>query len=180
MSKSLICSSLVLSSTWKAVESLRAWPRRSGAYRDLHPLWYAIYQVVPSIALAPPRRPERPRRAWFGADSRLYRRFVEIGDGLLMLGDLDEQLIDQVRRRAEAEGWEPERARAAGEAAAVLGAIERRRQGGSAESGRSPQLEKPTDLGTHADLDADARRLGMISAALDTDVVRQGAALRSA
>ncbi len=65
LSVSFTCSSFVLSTIWKFVDDLRVWPRRSEAYRQLHALWYLLYQAVPTIALQPPRRPERARGvAW--------------------------------------------------------------------------------------------------------------------
>ncbi|WP_434740718.1 MAB_1171c family putative transporter [Micromonospora sp. SH-82] len=171
----LICSSLVLSSAWKATDNLITWPRRSRAFRDLHPLWFTLYQADPSIALAPPHRPDQPRRAWFGVRNRLYRRCVEIGDGLLALGDLDQQVIERTRRLAADQGWEADRAQAAGEAAAVLVAIRRRKQGVVDDATRAPRLEAAAEFEDRADLDADAQRLRLISIALPTDVVQSAA-----
>lgn len=48
-------------------------------YRQLHPLWSAVHQAVPQIAL------QLPRGMRFHLRRRLYRRCIEIRDGELML-----------------------------------------------------------------------------------------------
>ena len=63
------------------------WRRRLAAsvshircYRRLYPLWYALYEVTPSIALYEPRSPRAPR--WVPRlETRLYRLVIEIRDG---------------------------------------------------------------------------------------------------
>ncbi|GIJ21974.1 hypothetical protein Vlu01_25980 [Micromonospora lutea] len=176
LSVSLTCSSFVLATVWKAVDGLRAWPRRSEAYRQLHALWFLLYQAVPTIALHPPRRPHRARGAAWGLGQRLYRRCVEIGDGLQAIGPLDPRLKAVARHRAVEAGWDLERAVAAGEAAAILSAVHRQRQGPPVHPEEDPGLEQRPPMIERVDVDADARRLGMISAALREPFVRQAAA----
>ncbi len=176
LSVSFTCSSFVLSTIWKFVDDLRVWPRRSEAYRQLHALWYLLYQAVPTIALQPPRRPERARGVAWGAGQRLYRRCVEIGDGLQATGQLDPRRKAAARRRAIEAGWDQDRAVAAGEAAAILSAVHRQRQEPLVRPETGAGLEQRPPLIERMDVDAEARRLGMISAALQEPFVRAAAA----
>ncbi|GAA0313756.1 hypothetical protein GCM10010302_61060 [Streptomyces polychromogenes] len=63
----------------------RGWTRSYRSYRRLRPLWWALYQASPDIALDPPRSWLRdlvpPRDPHYS----LYRRVIEIRDGQLML-----------------------------------------------------------------------------------------------
>ncbi|MFB7864267.1 MAB_1171c family putative transporter [Streptomyces sp. NPDC056069] len=67
---------------WGARLSTRLDDHRS--YRILHPLWSALCEAAPGIALFEPRS---PRLALFGADlhTRLYRMVIEIRDGQRLL-----------------------------------------------------------------------------------------------
>ena len=60
------------------------WVRNYRAYRRLGPLWWALYQAVPAIALTPPasRLADLVPR---NLEYRLYRRVIEIRDGQLAL-----------------------------------------------------------------------------------------------
>ncbi|MDH6113855.1 hypothetical protein P3T36_005633 [Kitasatospora sp. MAP12-15] len=60
----------------------RRWACRS--HLALAPLWTALYQAFPEIALAPPGR-RRARRLPRDVQFALYRRVIEIRDGLLLL-----------------------------------------------------------------------------------------------
>ncbi|MBL6279339.1 hypothetical protein JMF97_24605 [Micromonospora fiedleri] len=137
----LICSSFVLATLWKAVDGVRAWPRRSAMYRDLHALWYLLYQAVPDIVLVTPRRPRRDPWWVFGVEQRLYRRCVEIGDGIQALGPQDAQVRAVASGRAAELGWDQARAAAAGEAAAILVAVRRLEQGRVVRREVEPDLE---------------------------------------
>ncbi|MFD0573204.1 DUF6545 domain-containing protein [Kitasatospora gansuensis] len=60
------------------------WVRAWTAYWRIGPLWTALHRAVPEIALSTPTtrlRPAFPR----GAEFALYRRIIEIHDGLLAL-----------------------------------------------------------------------------------------------
>jgi hypothetical protein len=53
---------------------------RIRSYRRLYPLWYALYEVTPSIALYEPRSGSAP--LWVPRlETRLYRLIIEIRDG---------------------------------------------------------------------------------------------------
>jgi hypothetical protein len=64
-----------------ALPAVTEWLRRYRRYRRLGPLWSALYQAEPAIALQPPSR----LRGLFPTRLRLYRRVIEIRDGLLAL-----------------------------------------------------------------------------------------------
>ncbi|MET9609488.1 MAB_1171c family putative transporter [Streptomyces sp. NPDC006512] len=67
------------------VTRARGWIRSYRSYLRLRPLWWALYQASPDIALDPPRSMPRdlvpPRDPHYS----LYRRVIEIRDGQLML-----------------------------------------------------------------------------------------------
>jgi hypothetical protein len=53
---------------------------RIRCYRRLYPLWYALYEASPGIALYEPRSPRPPR--WVPRlETRLYRLIIELRDG---------------------------------------------------------------------------------------------------
>ncbi|TDB69970.1 MAB_1171c family putative transporter [Micromonospora sp. KC721] len=165
----LICSSFVLAALWKTVDGVRAWPRRSTLYRDLHPLWYLLYKAVPTIALHRPRHPHRDSWWVWDTGQQLYRRCVEIGDGLRELGPRDPEVAGVARRRAVEAGWDEARASAAGDAAAILVAARASRR--PASDGGDPGLEPQPSTMIQADVEAEARRLALISIALSAEVV---------
>ncbi|TDC42841.1 MAB_1171c family putative transporter [Micromonospora sp. KC213] len=167
----LICSSFVLAALWKMVDGVRAWPRRSTLYRDLHPLWYLLYRAVPTIALHRPRHPHRDSWWVWDAGQQLYRRCVEFGDGLRELGPRDPEVASQARRRAVEAGWDEARASAAGDAAAILVAARRFASRRPASDGGEPGLEPQPSTMIQADVEAEARRLALISVALSAEVV---------
>ncbi|MFF3020909.1 MAB_1171c family putative transporter [Streptomyces sp. NPDC057939] len=67
------------------VTRARGWFRSYRSYLRLRPLWWALYEASPDIALDPPRSLPRdlipPRDPHYS----LYRRVIEIRDGQLML-----------------------------------------------------------------------------------------------
>jgi hypothetical protein len=111
-----------LSGAWRWMVNYRA-------YQRLRPLWWALYQATPAIALSdPPSRPADlvPRR---GLEYRLYRRVIEIRDGQLALRFFMDP--PAVRREAEAQGLSEDRTPAACEALLIRSAL-RARRGASA------------------------------------------------
>lgn len=79
---SVLCIAIGTSIPW-AADRLRQL-NAAVAFTRLGPLWEWLVAIQPSIALA-----ENPTRFWdlCHADARLYRRFIEIQDGLLVLRD---------------------------------------------------------------------------------------------
>jgi len=68
------------------VAAVPVWRTHRRYYRELRPLWAAMYQEFPDLALA--RRPSTRWRDLFGirgTHRRFYRRVIEIRDGLVQL-----------------------------------------------------------------------------------------------
>ncbi|MFD0357830.1 MAB_1171c family putative transporter [Streptomyces sp. NPDC127110] len=63
----------------------RGWARSYRSYRRLRPLWWALYEASPDIALDPPRSWLRDLAPPRDPHYRLYRRVIEIRDGQLIL-----------------------------------------------------------------------------------------------
>jgi len=86
--------------------ALPARMRRAAALRDLGPLWWAMYDATPSIALDPPAgafgtAPLLPFRRLRELDVQLYRRVIEIRDGGLALRAFTPHVSDdEVRQEA--------------------------------------------------------------------------------
>jgi len=65
------------------IPALVIWLRRHRAHRHLYPLWRDLYQVNPEIALLRPLPRLIDALILYDLDFRLYRRVVEIRDGIL-------------------------------------------------------------------------------------------------
>ncbi len=61
------------------------WGEQYRAYRLLYPLWRDLYEATPDIALDPPRSAYADALTFRDLDLRLYRRVMEIQDGVAML-----------------------------------------------------------------------------------------------
>lgn len=102
------------------------------ANRTLEPLWRALHTEFPELALE--LRSPGPGRA-------LYRRVVEIRDGLVLLSPhFDAGIAERERRRGSAAGEDADDRRAAVEAALVREALDARRAG-------RPASRRPVRLG---------------------------------
>lgn len=110
------------STIWKWAESYRA-------YRDLYPLWSALMSVAPGLALEPPAGVFRD---WFRVrdmDIRLYRRVIEIRDGLLHLRPyLDAVVAEIAGEEAQGLGFSREESAAFVEANVVAHALRSARE----------------------------------------------------
>lgn len=129
-------------------------------YRRLRPLWAALHDVLPEIALASPS-------AVTGSYSRhdvgirLYRRVIEIRDGALLLRDYhDPTLSTAAESAARHAGLSGERLRATVEATELAAAIEAKRRNRRASSTASPP---PAAL--EPDVRSEARWLAQVAAA---------------
>jgi hypothetical protein len=84
-------SLMIIGSTmpaWGPVVGIPAaarWLDRYRMLRMLYPLWTDLYRASPEIALAPPSSPLADALSLRDLNVRLYRRVVEIRDGLLTL-----------------------------------------------------------------------------------------------
>ena len=76
---------LTMPSWGPRLTSLRMRRDQLRAHRSLYPLWSALYQAFPAIVLHPPTGPGYDQGAAGDLDYRLYRRMIEIRDGLLVL-----------------------------------------------------------------------------------------------
>ncbi|WIX98820.1 hypothetical protein QRX60_32795 [Amycolatopsis mongoliensis] len=79
LSKALPTTAHLLVLVGVGVPAVAGWLRRHRQYRRLGPLWLALYRAEPAIALEPPRTTVFPTRL------QLYRRVIEIRDGLLVI-----------------------------------------------------------------------------------------------
>lgn len=146
---------------------------RYRAYRRLHPLWSAIHDELPNIALIEPRR--RTER-WQTADFLLYRRIIEIRDGTLALRPyLDARITAAAREKAAAAGLSPAEQDAVAEAATLAAAL--RSRSANHVTAEAP----PAPRSSPADLDGEARWLTAVSdayrkSALVQQVAASGAA----
>ncbi|WP_020659609.1 MAB_1171c family putative transporter [Amycolatopsis benzoatilytica] len=113
-----------------AIPAVAAWRRRYRQYTQLRPLWQLLAAAEPSIAL-------NPRVGWWNMRLRVYRRVIEIRDGLLDL---------QPYRDADVAGAARERAAgpAEVEAAVIAAAIEAR--AGGVEPARTEPVAGGPDL----------------------------------
>lgn len=104
--------------------------RRLRAYRQLRPLWEALYNRDPGIALdAPPFGLDRWRampRVLRDVDYHVSRRVIEVRDGVLALQPyLDSAIALRAREAAARNGLPKDGIEAAGEAEGIWAALER-------------------------------------------------------
>jgi hypothetical protein len=135
------------------MSDLRRWWDNCHTYRRLYPLWRDLYQASPGIALHP------PTRSMTHLNYRLYRRVIEIRDGLLALRSYrDPEVRIRARRCGEAAGLTGDELRAAVAAAQLRAALNAKAQGrvalassrGSADDREIFELRRGNDLTTEA------------------------------
>jgi hypothetical protein len=96
-------------------------------YRQLYPLWHALYRASPEIALLPPRSALIDALMIRDLDFRLYRRVVEIRDGSLALRPyFDSRVIEQARELCHAADLSDDEGLATIEAASIAAALQAR------------------------------------------------------
>ena len=100
------------------------------AYLRLGRLWRITRSVSPSLAWLPPGPPLLRRFVLFGIDGRLYRRVIEIRDGLLTLAPYrDAELAEAAQARARHLGLDELEAGAYRDAGALPAALRAHRDG---------------------------------------------------
>lgn len=134
------------------VPKLYHWFDRHQTYRRLYPLWRALYETSPRIALVPPRSWLSDAFTVRDLDFRLYRRIVEIRDGSLELRPyVDPGVVERARALSMSAGLPEEEARAVAEAASLAAAMDARRMGRAPRSPAFPlELHGGTDVSSEA------------------------------
>ncbi|MGW8763459.1 MAB_1171c family putative transporter [Streptomyces sp. NPDC055815] len=143
--QALLALTLLLTVTgiaWPGLADLdRAWRIRR-LLRRIRPLWEAIGEAVPEVVL---RLPDELSSM---PDVLLYRRVIEISDGMLVLApDCGEAARAEARRRLSAAGLTGDRLEAAVDAACLRRAVARRRAGPDAPP--VPAVPAPGGGGHH-------------------------------
>jgi hypothetical protein len=144
VSKVLPASAHVLVLVGATLPTLLGWLHRYLLYQRLGPLWRALYRADPTIALDPPVLPDV--LAISGLRLRLYRRVIEIRDGLLMLRPYRPELASDGQHEA------------AVEAAAIVASLR-------ARTGGPPPATPRHVLTGGRDLDSDTAFLGQVARA---------------
>jgi hypothetical protein len=99
------------------------------AHRELYPLWSALREINPEIALDPAPSQFRDRLRVRDLDFRLYRRVIEIRDGRLALRPfLDADVARRAREDAIRNGLTDDEMEAAVEARVLAAGIESARE----------------------------------------------------
>lgn len=112
------------------------WINRYRTLRVLYPLWVDLYRASPDIALSPPSSPLMDALLLRDLNVRLYRRVVEIRDGLLTLRPFVDPRIREVAREvARSSGLSGDEPDTIAEAATVAAAIRAKRHGHAADAG---------------------------------------------
>ena len=155
-SKVLPASSHALVLLGATLPTLVGWVTRYRLYLRLRPLWQALYRADPAIALDPPGFSDvlvaRDLRL------RLYRRVIEIRDGLLGLQPYrDPRVAAEAREGAVRAGLRGQQLAAAVEAAAIRGALRARARG------VVPVEVEPAGTTGGGDHDSDAAFLGRVA-----------------
>ncbi|BCJ56251.1 hypothetical protein Asp14428_77260 [Actinoplanes sp. NBRC 14428] len=158
----LVSSGLVIPSVAKVLVAARQWPGSYRLYRDMLPLWQALYALDNSVNLNPPGR--RPPLSTL--DIEMYRRIIEILDSIREHSAyLDRDASEAASRAALEAGLPPGEARAIGDAAAIAAMIDYVSR--TAPADRVPAAGGDADtlvLAEEHDTEA-ARRLAAISRA---------------
>lgn len=164
----LVSSGLVIPSAAKALDAAREWPARYRLYRDMQPLWQALYSLDHSMNLTPPTR----RLPLTTLPVDLYRRMIEILDGIREHGAyLDPAAAEAATRAAHDEDLPAGEVRAVGDAASIAAMIDY--VTATAPAARVSTVADDDDslaLAEEHDLDA-ARRLAAISRAYATSPI---------
>jgi hypothetical protein len=150
--------------------------RRARAYRQLEPLWLALYRAVPAIALDPPARPRLDRWSVRDLRHRLYRRVIEIRDGRLALRDyLDPAVAATAYRLAGTASLSGQQRQAVAEAATLKAALMAR------QHNRPPldQLVDATDPAGGADVAEETAWLVQVARAFVRSPIVQSIAQES-
>jgi hypothetical protein len=147
-----------------ALRSPVSWVSQERTYRRLEPLWTALHEAVPEIALIEPAKPRvRPQR---DLGHRLYRRVIEILDGCLALRPYrDTQVAEAALAEARKRGLSDSALRATVEAAQIAAALEARRAGHPSRATSTQMTKKDSGDEGRTDLPSEASWLAEVSTA---------------
>jgi hypothetical protein len=117
------------------LSALHRWWGVRSAYRRLHPLWLALYEAFPEIALTPTTSPMRELVDVRDMEFKLYRRVVEIRDGWLSLRPyLWPQVMERATGLAEKAGLSGDELQATVEAVQLKVALKEKGNGAATEN----------------------------------------------
>lgn len=166
------------------IPNLYYWLVRHQMYRQLHPLWHALYETSPRLALAPPRSRLSDALTIRDLEFRLYRRIVEVRDGSLELRPyVDPGVIERARDLSRSADLPEEEAQAVVEAASLAAAPNARKMGRAPHSPAFPfELHGGTDVSSEGAVLVRVARYFQTSPIVEAVVreVRQGEATLSA
>jgi hypothetical protein len=169
-----------------AVEAARRWLAHYRAYRGLRPLWRALVQAMPDVALHPPGGPLAELLAACNPGYRVSRMVVEICDAQrLLLPWMDSQVPGRVREAARCVGGLPGvQADAVVDAAMLVLALQARQRDATAAM-QPVRLACAADVDVHHELSrlqgvAEASKGLIVRTFLAEDVTGRGAAPRRA
>ncbi|MBB6172262.1 hypothetical protein HNR23_002322 [Nocardiopsis mwathae] len=163
----LVLTGVTIPAAGPRLAALYRWPQRRRAYRELHPLWLAIYNTTPAVVFTPPRQPDKNTSPGpIQAHTLLLRRIIEIRDGALALRPyLDPHIAATAETEARNHGLTGTRMLATIEAARIAAAIETaRRLGPTPPPESTPDALPLANVGAE-DLDADAAALAPVAQA---------------
>jgi hypothetical protein len=132
------------------IPALYRWAERYRACRRLYPLWRALCEVDPGMALVPPPPAWRDAMIVRDLGFRLYRRVVEIHDGQLELRPyLDQRVADYAHALCRERGLNDEDTAIVVNATSLACAIRAQAQGRAAQRpAASPTGPNAADLAT--------------------------------
>lgn len=137
----LLVAGLTMPSWGPKLSGCLTWMRDYSAYQRLRPLWIVLYRADPEIALEPP---VPVIMDWVGTVDlkyRLYRRVIEIRDGLLKLHPYQEPyVVAAATEFGKNAGLSSNDLRAFVEAAQVKAALQVRARGGNPRSVFYPEM----------------------------------------
>lgn len=163
VSKALPAGAHVLVLLGATLPAIVGWARRYGHYQRLGPLWRALYRAEPAIALDPPATPDVLQIGRLRL--RLYRRVIEIRDGLLTLHPYrQDHVAEAARERASRSGVRGRRLEATVEAATVAAALRSRAAG-------DPPATPGASVAGGGDLDSDTAFLSEVARAYRKNAV---------
>jgi hypothetical protein len=141
--------------------------RQYVAYRRLAPLWQALHDALPEIALTSAQAMTGRYQRW-QIGIRLYRRVIEIRDAQLILRPYgDPAAVSQARKDAKRRGLTGDHVRAYADAVELVSALGALDAGGH---GRAREADKDgvEDITGDASLMSESRYLEKVSAAFRT------------